>query len=84
MKNKNSKAPINLLQNEKLVTNPNDIANIFNDFFVEIGPSIARNISKSITFSILFKELFNKLYVFTPYDENEIEKTIQSLNNKKP
>ena len=69
-----------LLINDKITSDNNDIAKHFNDFFVNIGPSLAKNIPKAsrepasfITHSLL-QSMYN-----SNVTEDKISKIILSL-----
>lgn len=65
------------------MTNPLKVASIFNNYFVNVGPNLAKKIKHS--YSQIFNTLpnpTNTMYL-NPTDENEILKIIKSLNLKK-
>ena len=84
LQSKNKFEPKNLFHNKKLVSNPDEVTNIFNDFFVNIGPSIAGKIPKSSKHfkNFLKNPIINSLFL-NPTNINEIKKIINNLNNKK-
>ena len=84
--NSTSRKDITLLDfNGKNVTDPKLISNIFNNFFVNIGPNLDRKISKSkIDFRVYLKNIkLNKTFFLNPTTSQEILDIINSLDNKK-
>ena len=83
-KNKIKHKRINsLLINDKKITNPQAISNIFNDFFSEIGERLANNFS-NIENSEYRKSLGKKVshsIVLYPITEIEVKDTIRNLKN---
>ena len=83
-KNKIKHKRINsLLINDKKITNPQAISNIFNDFFSEIGERLANNFS-NIDNSEYRKSLGKKVshsIVLYPITEIEVKDTIRNLKN---
>ena len=75
---------VTLKQGNSLRTDPLDVANIFNKYFVEVGPKLASKIptSKHHFSKYLKHSLINSIYL-SPTDENEIFKIITALNSKK-
>ncbi len=70
----------------KTYTNPSQIANEFNHFFANIGPSLANKIQhQGKDFSMYLNNSCASTCFFKPTDVNEIEKIIGKLgNNKSP
>ena len=71
--------------NGKDITDPYKISNIFNKYFVNIGPEIDKSIAKSKhDFSKYLQEIHcNKTFFLTPTTRNEIYDIINSLDNNK-
>lgn len=85
-KNANSNnTPLALNQNGNLIVNLDNIVNIFNDFFVNIGPMISKSIPKADRHysSYLNNINMNQSIYLKLTDEEEIVKIIKKLNNKK-
>ena len=56
-----------------IITNPMNIANTFNDYFVNIGPTLANNIPKIIKSPTDYLNASNNKFMFiTPTDTEEI------------
>ena len=68
----------------KDITNPKNIANVFNSFLTNIGPSLSKTIPQSKT---NFKNFLNNssfnLFVLKPITHDEVRKLISQLNNRK-
>ena len=85
IKSKTRFYPTSLKHDGKLITDLKDIAELFNNFFINIGPTIANKIHKSSKkFNDYLKHLSmtNSLY-FKPTTEDEVIKIIKNLNNGK-
>ena len=82
-KTRNSSTSINC--NGRLSKDPVEIANCFNDFFVEIGPTLASKINNNpnSTFNdYLPAPVVNSMFL-NPVDEYELTRIILSFNNNK-
>ena len=66
------------------ISNCNDIANRFNNYFVNIGPNLAKKISKpaNLSFKKFLKSPSSHLFKFDPVEHSDIIKVIDSLKNK--
>ena len=84
LRQKSKEQPTKLSVNNKLISDQTEIANIFNDFFVNIGPTLSNKIGKTdISYtSFLTNRCLNSLYL-KPTDKNEIMKLIAKLNQSK-
>ena len=84
IKNNHSNTKFSLYHNNELKTDPTEVANIFNDFFVKIGPKLASKIpNTNRNFSHLNStKNLNSIYL-KPTDEDEVKKIISSLDSKK-
>ena len=73
-------------KNGELIEGDLKIANEFNKFFTEVGPSLARKI-KPIHRNVLLESYFNispeSTFRFSPVSTNDIYQIIRSLKNKK-
>ena len=75
----------NIIHEGRLIDNPIDIANIFNDYFVNIGPKLASNIIPDTSSShtdYLMHPNPNSLF-FVPVTESEVSDIVNGLHNKK-
>ena len=84
IKSKLGSAPITLKKDNSEITNPTEVAEMFNKCFVNVGPQLANKISKAQGhFSKFINiQLSNSLYL-SPTDEKEISKILSSLNPNK-
>ena len=70
----------------KEVKDPKEIANMFNSYFVNIGPNLASEINvdqNQGNFSQFLHEPFDKSLFLRPTNSNEIVKIVQSLKTSK-
>ena len=76
-----------LLKNSNInVTNPVDIANKFNEYFVSVGPQSAKKIPKdssNTSFESYFKGNYVESMFIEPVTENELLNEIINLNENK-
>ena len=83
-KHKSNRQPTIITVKDKDVTNPKNIANVFNNFFTNIGPSLSNTIPQS---KKNFKKLLNNSslnsFVLKPIIHDEVRKLISQLNNRK-
>lgn len=71
-----------LLKNKQTITNKQEIANEFNNYYIGVGKSLASKIQKNtVTNSI--NPSTSHTFFLTPTDEPEIRECIISLKNKK-
>ena len=72
------------LENGKQVGNPVKMANMFNNYFVNVGGNIDKSIPKTrrSPMDYLLNRIPNSVFL-APVTEGEIEITIESLNQKK-
>ena len=74
---------MNLLIEDRLVTDSLDIANGFNNFFVSIGPKLAQDLTSDI--DPLSHVDYNMNSIVTPEIScNQVREVINSLNNSSP
>ena len=68
----------------KTLSNPNEIANEFNNFFSNIGPSTEKNIATNptIKFNKFLKDRLHNNFVLAHVSDEEILAIIQQLENK--
>ena len=84
--NQNKKNPINSLKvNNKIIQNPKDIAEIFNNFFCKIGPNLSAKFSdtQKDAFAKYMGEKANQSMYLYETNESEVKKIISSFENKK-
>ena len=81
--NKQSKS-FTLEHNNCIISNPLEISEIFNEYFVNVGPNLAKKIPKSLrkSYDYLKNVNINSIYL-TPTTEDEIFKIISNLDSKK-
>ena len=84
-KNKSKKKSDQFILNNKKITDPNEIANGFNDYFVNIGPTLASNIkSEGLSHrSFLHDDLYESFFL-EPTNEVEIVNIINHLKEGAP
>jgi hypothetical protein len=81
-KNVNS-IPKTFVSNEKIISGSFEIAQGFNEFFVNIGPKLAQSIPKSKKhFSEFLNEPCNENFVFANINESIIREALKKLKNK--
>ena len=84
-KSKNHSFPSNFYHNDNTISNPSEIANSFNDYFVNAAPNLARNIpifpSSSNSSTLPDRDLPHSFF-FEPVTHFEISKIIDSLKPK--
>ena len=84
IKSKTSSSCMTLSNGTTQISDPIEVAKIFNNFFVDIGPKLAKTISNSkCLFSNFLKNSSLNSFYLKPTDEDEISKIISSLNNNK-
>lgn len=67
--------------NDKELTQPNEISDAFNSYFTNIGPKLASKIANNINrnFTEFLPQRFHKSLFLTPTDEEEIYKIVRCL-----
>ena len=85
LKSKNDTDPPKyILKNNCKIDDPSAMAEVFNDFFVNIGPNLANTIPKSnLEFQNFLKAPNPQSLFFTPVLEIGIKTIITNLNTKK-
>ena len=74
-KKRNVKTSDKFIQNDKIITDPKEIAKGFNNYFVNIGPGLASKINLNATsYQSYLPESFNSAFFLQPMYENEIKK----------
>ena len=77
-------APTSISINKSILTEPNIIANEFNNYFCSIGKKIQSNIKHSFRdFHFFLGDLFEKSFFVSPTDNMEIADIISNLNQYK-
>ena len=81
---KNADQPNTIEDNDILLHDPLQIANVFNSYFVNIGPNLARQIKipKHSNHKIYLKEKYTNTFEFTKVDELEVHSIIDHLSPK--
>ena len=79
-----SNIPNEFISDEKIVKGRKEIANGFNDFFVNIGPNLAGNIKEhnDIDVTNYMSESNNNTMFLSPVDENEVTNIVRNCKNK--
>ena len=84
LKHKTKRQPRIITEKGKDITNPKNIANAFNNFFTNIGPSLSTSILQS---KKNFKNFLNNFslnsFVLKPVTHDEVRKLVSQLNNQK-
>ena len=75
------------LVNDEIITNPQDISNMFNSFFANIGTNLSSNIeaninNNSLSFSDYYSNPTDLCFNFNLISENDILVIIKKLKNK--
>ena len=84
LKNISTSVPRTLNHNNKTVTNPFEIANIFNNHFASVAQKTRANVNYSHKyFSEYMANNSSKSFLLSPTNENEISGIISSLNPNK-
>ena len=82
---KNERLSNEFLVNNKIITNPKEIANRFNDFFVNIGHSLANRIDNSnVDFRSYLNNRSEVLFTASPVTQDELLKVLSQLNDSSP
>ena len=83
LKSKDKTTPNSLMVNGNVIINKNCIAEIFNDFFVNVGSNLSSKITKGKRLFKTFKKECCNSFFINPVQESEIEKLINNLNQNK-
>ena len=84
-KKKVSRNSEQFISNNKTVTDPKEIANGFNDFFVNIGPSLSAKIDDcGVSHRHFLTENIPSSFFLEPTNDTEIKKVIQGLKDGAP
>ena len=84
LKDITSSVPRTFLQGEHLITNPYDIANIFNNYFSSVADAAKENIKYSHKhFSDYLNTQYNNSILIQPTGSEEIANIASSLNMNK-
>ena len=68
--------------NNKTITNPAEVANEFNKYFVSIGQTLSRNVQSNRSYDEYLVENTNCQLIFNPVNEEMVAKIINQLKNK--
>ena len=84
LKHKSKRQPSIITVKGKDVTNTKNIANAFNNFFINIDPSLSKTIPQSTrNFKSFLNNSLLNLFVLKPVTHDEVRKLISQLNNRK-
>ena len=71
---------------EKYISDQTEIANTFNDFFINIGPNLTKNITQKDQSNISYRKYINasilSSFNFQLIDDESLRKTLNSLRTK--
>ena len=67
---------------QKTITNPAEVANEFNKYFVSIGETLSRNVQSNRSYDEYLVENTNCQLIFNPVTEEMVAKIINQLKNK--
>jgi len=82
-KRKKSCFPSEFFDNGNTITSDANIANLFNNFFVGVGPSLAKNIPHvEQTFKDYMSDIVEGSIYLNPTDENEVFNIVNEAKNK--
>ena len=70
------------ISNNKTITNPAEVANEFNKYFVSIGQTLSRNVQSNRSYDEYLVENTNCQLIFNPVNEEMVAKIINQLKNK--
>ena len=82
---KDSKLPTYVQHNNTIVSNPTEIANVFNDFFVNIGSNLSSTINTNddnFTFKQYLQTPSTSTCILNNICENDVLKLIHEMDNK--
>ena len=70
--------------NDRIVTNNQEIAESFNDFFVNIGPNLANKIltENKKPYTSYLKKIITSTFYFNPINQDDLLKILHSLRTK--
>ena len=81
-KNVQKKDTSEFIINNKTITNPAEVANEFNKYFVSIGQTLSRNVQSNRSYDEYLVENTNCQLIFNPVNEEMVAKIINQLKNK--
>ena len=81
-KSKNISSSVTLVYEDNLINNEQEIANIFNNYFVNIGNDLVRNINSDIDPLYYMGNRTVNSFVFQNTNANEVRKIIENFKNK--
>jgi len=79
----NLNSPKNLLLNDTLISNENDIANTFNNYFVNIAQQLKSDLPPTPDCNNITSKIIQNSIYLSPVNEMEVIKIINNLANKK-
>ena len=80
---KNTSFPAQINVGAGSVSDALDMANVFNDYFVNVGPNLADKISSTTDPGVFLGDSFTNTMFFIPVTNHEIDKLIDGINCKK-
>ena len=84
-KNKNSKICDKFTSGKNTITDPKTIANTFNNYFANVGATLASKIpDQGVDFSVYMPPANECSLFLTPASENEVKRVIANLNDGSP
>lgn len=76
--------PDNFKQNETLISDPVEISNKFNEYFINVGPKLADRIqNNNVNFATFLGERSVNSIFLDAVTEKEVETEISNLNSNK-
>ena len=80
----NAKLPSQFMDNTDTITSPNEIANRFNNYFTNVGPTLSRQIKKTPKkfTEYLSNQCQNSIFLES-ITQSEVEKELMKLNPNK-
>ena len=76
--------PEHLINNDKFIGTKENIASMFNEFFTNVGPDLAKNITTPVGSSVFdyLKNRNDNSMFLSPVDEKEVHKVVENCKNK--
>ena len=68
--------------NGKILEDPSEIANAFNEYFISIGPSLANKTNKTNNFRKYLRNAYESRLYFEPITKHKTMKFIENLKNR--
>ena len=76
--------PEHFINNDKFIGTKENVASMFNEFFTNVGPDLAKNITTPVGSSVFdyLKNRNDNCMFLSPVDEKEVHKIVESCKNK--